>query len=302
MFGTTNPRGRSAFTLIELLVVIAIIAILAAILFPVFAQAREKARAISCLSNIKQIDLSWQMYLQDYDEQMVPMWNYTPDPVLVAAGAGPYDLWPQLLNPYTKNWQIYRCPDGTDKNGVWGSGPKAWWGNWQGNSFIGYNYLELGDWFSTASPAAPCTTVVGISLANVDSPASTIAFTDSALQWTYDPTPTNSETGYPFVNAPAQYAAIVPAPVTCTWYDGALGGFDWSNAAAPSPDFTGWTINRHTSGINVGWVDGHAKFLHQAQLWQGTNVRPGVSDQAVRITDPTQYLWGTYNSTFGGVP
>ena len=63
-------RTRTAFTLIELLVVIAIIAILAAILFPVFAQAREKARGIACLSNLKQLGLSFEMYLQDYDEVM----------------------------------------------------------------------------------------------------------------------------------------------------------------------------------------------------------------------------------------
>src|SRR5262245_10999419 len=64
-------RRRHGFTLIELLVVIAIIAILAAILFPVFAQAREKARQASCLSNMKQISLGWQMYMQDYDETWI---------------------------------------------------------------------------------------------------------------------------------------------------------------------------------------------------------------------------------------
>ena len=68
-------QRRSGFTLIELLVVIAIIAILAAILFPVFAQAREKARAISCISNLKQIGTASMMYTQDYDETIVPAGN-----------------------------------------------------------------------------------------------------------------------------------------------------------------------------------------------------------------------------------
>lgn len=286
-----NRSVNRAFTLIELLVVIAIIAILAAILFPVFAQAREKARAISCLSNIKQVTLSFQMYIQDYDENMVPLWNYTPDPVLVAAnccGFGPYDYWPDLLNPYIKSWQIFKCPDASDPAGVWGAGSNAWWGNWMQFTSIGYNYLELGDWVG-------CGGVAGVSLAGVDSPASTIAFTDSAIQGTNNPMPSNAQNGSPFVQAPAQYAAIVPAPVTCTWYDGVNGGFDWSNASAPTPDFTGWTINRHSTGINVGWVDGHAKFLQQAQLWAGTNVAPGVADQKVYVTDPTKYLWGMRN-------
>src|SRR5579862_56300 len=71
-FTQMNPRGNKAFTLIELLVVIAIISILAAILFPVFAKAREKARQTACISNVKQIGMGWMMYVQDYDEHFPP--------------------------------------------------------------------------------------------------------------------------------------------------------------------------------------------------------------------------------------
>src|SRR5689334_11631738 len=83
-------RSTSAFTLIELLVVIAIIAILAAILFPVFAQAREKARAISCVSNLKQMGLAMVMYAQDYDEIYPGNWQWSPGAVRAHS---PY-LWP----------------------------------------------------------------------------------------------------------------------------------------------------------------------------------------------------------------
>jgi len=87
---------RKGFTLIELLVVIAIIAILAAILFPVFARAREKARQTSCLSNIKQLGLGWLMYAEDYDEMVV-----------LSVG---YYYWPTLMLPYVNNWHIFVCP------------------------------------------------------------------------------------------------------------------------------------------------------------------------------------------------
>ena len=110
---------RRGFTLIELLVVIAIIAILAAILFPVFARAREKARQTSCLSNMKQLSLGMLMYAQDYDETFAGMGNGSSTTVPVIPGSSfcqhptsgvYYYSWAAVIYPYVKNVQIYQCP------------------------------------------------------------------------------------------------------------------------------------------------------------------------------------------------
>ncbi len=103
--GIFPANRKSAFTLIELLVVIAIIAILAAILFPVFARARENARRASCLSNMKQIGLGFVQYSQDYDERMVlPIGDTTSSPANI------YPYWIQLIQPYVKSLQVFSCP------------------------------------------------------------------------------------------------------------------------------------------------------------------------------------------------
>ena len=113
---------KRAFTLIELLVVIAIIAILAAILFPVFAQAREKARAVSCISNEKQLALGVLMYVQDYDETF-PLYFYnipsrpTDDPFTSYVSDNIVG-WNEAVYPYVKNIQVFRCPDVARASGL----------------------------------------------------------------------------------------------------------------------------------------------------------------------------------------
>jgi len=117
----TVSRRSGGFTLIELLVVIAIIAILAAILFPVFAQAREKARSASCQSNLKQLGLAFLMYAQDYDERMLLREvAWTPDMQVVT------NRWFNLMYPYVKNTGVFDCPS-DNRRCEWGSNCKQGW-------------------------------------------------------------------------------------------------------------------------------------------------------------------------------
>jgi prepilin-type N-terminal cleavage/methylation domain-containing protein/prepilin-type processing-associated H-X9-DG protein len=115
-------RRSKGFTLIELLVVIAIIAILAAILFPVFARAREKARQTACLSNVKQIMLGVLMYTSDWDERFPGAWAQNTSS----------NLWSAAIEPYVKNAQLFQCPSGTYASG---------WGGWDRapRTMYGYN-------------------------------------------------------------------------------------------------------------------------------------------------------------------
>src|SRR5574340_1576647 len=135
-------RRRSGFTLIELLVVIAIIAILAAMLFPVFARARESARKIQCLSNVKNIAMALQIYLSDYDKftpqehradveaffgsgEVTNDWC-VPLPNIRVNGTNPFLRWPVVLDEYVKNRDIWRCPSAKAEGGPTAILPTDW--------------------------------------------------------------------------------------------------------------------------------------------------------------------------------
>ncbi len=161
---------RRGFTLIELLVVIAIIAILAAILLPVFARAREKARTASCASNLKQISMGVLMYMQDYDE-ITPRHNDD-----YCEGTNPpqrVDLTPHgLIYPYTKNSQIYQCPSdsGVRPPVTWPPNSCTRW------SSYAYNRFDAGN--NTDAPFDGD----GSNLSAMDRPAELVMVLDSVEQ------------------------------------------------------------------------------------------------------------------------
>jgi prepilin-type N-terminal cleavage/methylation domain-containing protein/prepilin-type processing-associated H-X9-DG protein len=267
---------RSAFTLIELLVVIAIIAILAAILFPVFAQAREKARAITCVSNMKQMNLAVLMYVQDSDETY-PMGEFWND----ATSFSNYYRWSSqfVLQPYIKSYGLMKCPDDsftTDENpadygGLSGGripmpdsymansltpGRGATYGtdpNPQGLMPYGQGYIPATD---SVSPTK---------LSQIQSPATVIALVEGEAQW-YGmyigcPTYVNNEIDYCYSTMDVVDPGDIPV---------------LSVLSAPGtnpPTYASETLSgawyKHTLGSNVAWADGHVKWSTPGYLDNG---------------------------------
>lgn len=163
------------FTLIELLVVIAIIAILAAILFPVFAKAREKARQTACTSNLKQLGLAIAQYTQDFDEL------YPPDGVAVGANQS----WCGMINPYVKagNDGIYRCPSNPN-NGHRSDGSSSDYVANTDNEYYYYYGVNWGPWSAFGTS--------GVSLSKIDAPSSTISLSEN------DNPPNHNSTSYEY--------------------------------------------------------------------------------------------------------
>jgi prepilin-type N-terminal cleavage/methylation domain-containing protein/prepilin-type processing-associated H-X9-DG protein len=174
---------RRGFTLIELLVVIAIIAILAAILFPVFARAREKARQTSCLSNVKQITLGILMYAQDYDERLLIASNWQ----IIVDGSVRGTAWHRALDPYINNDEVFNCPSCPDD---------------RDRLSYGWNYQEFGEGHSGGNLSKYPHT----KLAVVQHPASTIITGDTSV--IYDTGGTYSTGTYLFRRHPDRSANI----------------------------------------------------------------------------------------------
>ena len=246
-------RRHSAFTLIELLVVIAIIAILAAILFPVFAQAREKARQTACMSNLKQIGTAALAYNQDYDEMypmayyLSPTANSTPNQTQLS--------WAGLMYPYAKTAQIFRCPSEGDAEfstpGTFTPGtPDGFTVTYAYNYYIGGNNSG-GDARATQS------------LPVIQQPSTLVMMTDSGAA----PNPTYN----PATVAPEQWKTYksTSIPTSGPWAgkESLRGRTPWVlvmagsslASSSSSPADCGAPRARHNGVTNVLWADGHVK-------------------------------------------
>mgnify|MGYP000147391807 CR=1 FL=1 len=229
---------RRAFTLIELLVVIAIIAILAAILFPVFAQAREKARGVQCLSNCRQMGTALALYVQDYDEVLPMGGNGAPKP----------NRWYDFIEPYQKNRGINACPSAPNQRpGQWdvgGYGANINVMNWG-------CYLERDSW--CAFPGRP--------LAQIPDAAGTFVFSDCSQC-------TRNVIGKP----PDEWNNFIdPGRPACDWQVQPPGCWD-RDGCLPYTQHDDWgnqsrrPMPRHQQGLNVVYADGHAKWSRLTQF------------------------------------
>ncbi len=227
-------RTRYGFTLIELLVVIAIIAILAAILFPVFAKARAKARQTSCLSNMRQLGTAAVQYRSDYDEKPAGAWTGT---VTDQFGVNARNWWAGLLMPYCKNHQIMICPSASQQVVLGYTDP-----GWAGDST---NRPEAGiamNWYVASGDANPVTDAGWWPWLNderVRTPANAIYFLESGYAAVAGPNPRLRDAGIGWSPTHAEWVASTRASDT---------GFYFGRA-------------QHATMMNVSFYDGHAKAL-----------------------------------------
>lgn len=300
-----NNRYKG-FTLIELLVVIAIIAILAAILFPVFAQAKLAAKKIADLSNTKQLGTATFIYMNDSDDNFPLAFTRAPGntPTLCSPlSSAPADctftrsMWQFAMYPYMKNWDMLTAPDETASNIL---SVKAF------NLSYGYNYGYLstlcaglpnipGNQACPANdPGAPSASswFISVSSTSVGRPADIIMYTDNGGKDLNGATILGS-----FVNPPDAWAATkyFYGPVQVGWglncqdyfSSAALGGLGLSGKWGDTDGFAA----RYNDGGNTVEVDGHAKFFKRTYAAGGTNYNPNVSCTNTTVTDYSQYHW-----------
>ena len=217
-------RNRSAFTLIELLVVIAIIAILAAILFPVFAQARDKARAASCLSNMKQLGLAEMQYMQDFDGAI----HELAKGGFYNAAATENMTWAGILFPYVKSRAIFTCPSNR------GSAPNP-----------ADNRTEV-DWTWTPAGRSSYTIAMNSGLGYYWNWYEMRAIPD-------DPRPVDDT----IIKYPS--STVIFADGFDLWIGAGNPSGYWISAVNGKGSRNGIS-DRHNKGLNIGFIDGHAKW------------------------------------------
>jgi prepilin-type N-terminal cleavage/methylation domain-containing protein len=290
-----NKTQNRAFTLIELLVVIAIIAILAAILFPVFAQAKLAAKKTSSLANVKQVGLAEIMYQGDYDDYFALSnsghyadLNCPESHACSNGGTTPSYTWVGITEPYMKNFGMLVDPGVQDYNGYI-AGANSWHYTQNRRVQYGYNYLFL-------SPFWSCDTALGRSASVAIQPATTVMFTTS------QGFTTGAFEGWYDSNAPGAWPIVAPAPHACIWYDGTTGSGNWSANNGTKGKITASTrAVAPYGGAPTVWVDGHAKFTNDGALSAGTDYGAAAynnSNSGAKVVDVTKYLWsldGTLN-------
>jgi prepilin-type N-terminal cleavage/methylation domain-containing protein/prepilin-type processing-associated H-X9-DG protein len=248
MLHRNAKRLGSGFTLIELLVVIAIIAILAAILFPVFAQAREKARQTACLSNMKQLITAELMYAQEYDEVLPRLRHLSGMPLTPPKWA--YGIQDSLL-PYVKSEAVYACPsdsierDDCDADGF-GSPISYSWTHYQ----ISDPYAAIGlHGYYTPPGTAAFPTPNSLSLAEIGAPSDTISMFELWSTGGYTQ-------GYAYWRASAVQAASFPQfpkGQAITWC-----------SAKPNQGVV--TLGTHQGLVNYAFIDGHIKSMKPSNV------------------------------------
>ena len=291
-------QKSSGFTLIELLVVIAIISILAAMLFPVFASAREKARQANCASNVKQISLGIMQYIQDNDE-VVPPIEYTLYPYPVDP-PNDFFTWSLIIQPYVHSWSVMRCLDSElNPKGIWDPPQEARAHELQYTISYGYNYNYLNPW-------QPCSYDTGaylqdyndqyttagnpVNVARIQEPSNTVLIADTKLIGNN----TEVDGATDALDAPAVMSSPVDCGVTTQgWGIGSHGDEDLYGNKVTS---TGTFSPRHHGGGTVAFCDGHVKWMLPAALAVGTNWHPGIANTDVKITDLSKYLWSLSKS------
>jgi prepilin-type N-terminal cleavage/methylation domain-containing protein/prepilin-type processing-associated H-X9-DG protein len=288
-------KTKQAFTLIELLVVIAIISILAGILFPAFAQAKRAAKKTACLSNMKQVLMSVQMYATDADDvfpliQTIGTYDANP--------ANPDQTFHLMLFPYTKTDEIWASPADPTSRGV-----RAYNNVPVNPNSVSYrtqqerynfslksNYGVNAQFLAVSGYGCPEPfKAAGVSAGAVNSAAQTIFFVNSV--WDRSPGGAPKDGGIWAVDAPCVYLpgnvdGRPGKPSGCVGYLFTAGG--WYPSQPNSWSAFGGAWEWHPGGTVVGYVDGHANVKPLSQLTKGCDVRDAW---AGFITDPEQYLW-----------